>query len=91
MNWRLLTLCAGLMTMLIPIGQCAEKPIKAFILAGQSNMVGYGDSKQLPDELRNGNPRALMFENGKWQPLRQRRQGQIVQQPIGSQRPRSCS
>ncbi|MFZ5830939.1 MAG: sialate O-acetylesterase [Planctomycetota bacterium] len=48
----------------------AEKPIKAFILAGQSNMVGWGDSAKLPEELRTGNDRALMFEDGKWQPLR---------------------
>lgn len=48
----------------------AEKPIKAFILAGQSNMVGWGDSTELPDELRKGNERVLMFEGGKWQPLR---------------------
>ena len=37
----------------------ADKPIKAFILAGQSNMVGYGDSTELPEDraaihLRNG-------------------------------------
>ena len=48
----------------------ADKPIKAFILAGQSNMVGWGDSTKLPNELRNGNDRVLMFEDGRWQPLR---------------------
>ena len=48
----------------------ADKPIKAFVLAGQSNMVGYGDSTKLPDDLRQGNDRVLMFENGRWQPLR---------------------
>ena len=48
----------------------ADKPIKTFICAGQSNMVGYGDSTKLPDNLRKGNDRVLMFENGKWQPLR---------------------
>ena len=46
------------------------KPVKLFILAGQSNMVGYGDSTKVSDELRKGNERVLMFENGKWQPLR---------------------
>ena len=49
--------------------QAADKPIKAFILAGQSNMVGWGDSTKLPGDLRNDNDRVLMFENGKWQPL----------------------
>ena len=48
----------------------ADQPIKTFILAGQSNMVGWGDSTKLPDNLRKGNDRVLMFEDGKWQPLR---------------------
>ncbi len=48
----------------------ADKPIKTFICAGQSNMVGWGDSTKLPDDLRKGNDRVLMFEDGKWQPLR---------------------
>lgn len=39
----------------------ADRPLKAFILAGQSNMVGWGDSTKLPDDLRNGNDRVLMF------------------------------
>ena len=41
------------------------KPIKTFICAGQSNMVGWGDSTKLPDDLRKGNDRVLMFEGGK--------------------------
>ena len=48
----------------------ADKPTKTFICAGQSNMVGWGDSTKLPDDLRKGNDRLLMFENGKWQPLK---------------------
>jgi len=44
--------------------------VKLFILSGQSNMVGYGDSTKLPEELRKGSDRVLMFEDGKWQPLR---------------------
>jgi len=48
----------------------ADKPVKTFICAGQSNMVGWGDSTKLPDDLRKGNDRVLMFEDGKWQPLR---------------------
>jgi hypothetical protein len=47
-----------------------DKPIKTFICAGQSNMVGWGDSTKLSDDLRKGNDRVLMFEDGKWQPLR---------------------
>ncbi len=52
---------------------CAEaptKPMKVFILAGQSNMVGWGDSLKASEELRKGNDRVLMFENGTWQPLK---------------------
>ncbi|HJN09324.1 MAG TPA: sialate O-acetylesterase [Pirellulaceae bacterium] len=52
---------------------CAEGPPKkmnVFILAGQSNMVGWGDSLKLPEDLRNGSDRVLMFEHGKWQPLK---------------------
>lgn len=48
----------------------ADRPIKVFVLAGQSNMVGWGDSLKLEDDLRNGNGRVLMFENGNWQPLK---------------------
>jgi hypothetical protein len=47
-----------------------KKKIKVFIMSGQSNMAGYGDSTKLSDELREGNERVLMFEGGKWQPLR---------------------
>lgn len=47
----------------------ADKPIKAFILAGQSNMVGYGDSTEVPEDVRKSSDRVLRFEGGKWQPL----------------------
>ena len=47
-----------------------SKKIKVFILSGQSNMVGLGNSQELPDAFRNGNNRVLMFEDGRWQPLR---------------------
>ena len=59
------------------------KKMKAFILAGQSNMVGWGDSLKLEDDLRNGNERVLMFENGKWQPLRPFREAQKNQEKFG--------
>jgi len=63
--------------------QAADKPIKAFILAGQSNMVGWGDSTKLPDELRKGNERMLMFEDGKWQPLRPHQPANSGQKRVG--------
>jgi hypothetical protein len=44
--------------------------IKVFILSGQSGMAGFGNSTKLPDAMRKGNNRILMFEDGKWQPLR---------------------
>lgn len=47
-----------------------DKKIKVFILSGQSNMVGWGDSTQLPDSLRYGTENKLMFEDGKWQKLK---------------------
>ena len=42
--------------------------MKVFILAGQSNMVGWGDSLQLSDDQRNVDDRTLMFENSRWFP-----------------------
>jgi len=51
-------------------GPAEGKKIKLFILSGQSNMVGQGASYQLDDAAKRGNERVLMFENGKWQPLR---------------------
>jgi Ca2+-binding EF-hand superfamily protein len=65
-----LTVVAMLIAVLATPIHAAEKPIKTFILAGQSNMVGWGDSTKLPGDLRKGNDRVLMFENGKWQPIR---------------------
>jgi len=61
----------------------ADKPIKAFILAGQSNMVVWGDSTKLPDDLRKGNDRGLMFEDGKWQPLRPHQPANKGQKRVG--------
>ena len=46
------------------------KKIKVLIMSGQSGMAGFGRSHELPDALREGNDRVLMFEDGKWQPLR---------------------
>lgn len=60
-----------------------DRPLKVFILAGQSNMLGWGDSQKLPPELRAGNDRVLMFENGRWQPLRPNRKAATNQQKFG--------
>ncbi|WP_289053393.1 sialate O-acetylesterase [Carboxylicivirga marina] len=51
-------------------GPESNKKMKVFILSGQSNMVGWGDSEELPDSLRYGMNNKLMFENGKWQKLK---------------------
>jgi pimeloyl-ACP methyl ester carboxylesterase len=48
----------------------SEKKIKVFILSGQSNMAGMGNSVELPDKLRYGTENKLMFEEGKWQKLK---------------------
>jgi Carbohydrate esterase, sialic acid-specific acetylesterase len=61
----------------------ADKPIKTFICAGQSNMVGYGDSTKLPDDLRKGNETVLMFEDGRWQPLRPHEAANQGQKRVG--------
>ncbi len=50
--------------------QPSRKKIKVFVMSGQSGMAGFGRSHELPDALRKGNDRVLMFEDGKWQPLR---------------------
>jgi hypothetical protein len=67
---RQLPLVVILTVVLATTAQSSEKPLKAFILAGQSNMAGWGDSTELPDDLRKGHDRVLMFDDGKWQPLR---------------------
>lgn len=59
------------------------KPLKVFILAGQSNMVGWGNSAELPQELQAGNKRVLMFEDGRWQPLKPNRKAARNQQQFG--------
>ena len=50
-----------------------KKKIKVFILSGQSNMGGWGNSLELTDSLRYGTENKLMFENGKWQKLKPHR------------------
>ena len=80
-HW-ILTAALGLL-LLGSMAQAADKPIKAFICAGQSNMVGWGDSTKLPDELRKGNDRVLMFEDGRWQPLRPHEPANKGQKRVG--------
>lgn len=47
-----------------------EKPLKVFILAGQSNMVGHGKASELPQELKGKQERVLFTLTGKgWVPL----------------------
>ena len=46
-------------------------PVQAFILSGQSNMVGWGNSLELDSVARFGHDRRLlMFEEGEWRPLK---------------------
>lgn len=51
-------------------GNQSEKKIKVFILSGQSNMVGLGNSTELSDSLRYGTDNKLIFEDGEWQILK---------------------
>jgi len=46
-------------------------------------MVGWGDSTRLPHDLRTGNERVLMFEGGKWQPLRPHQPANRGQKRVG--------
>ncbi len=49
----------------------AAGPLQVFILSGQSNMVGWGNSLELESVARFGHDqRLLMFEDGKWRPLK---------------------
>ena len=63
--------------------EAPTKKMKVFILAGQSNMVGWGDSLKVSDDLRSGNDRVLMFENGRWQALRPIRKAMKNQEQFG--------
>ncbi len=48
-----------------------EGPIELFILSGQSNMVGWGNSLELDSVARFGHDnRLVMYEAGKWQNLK---------------------
>lgn len=64
-------------------GQTPPKKMKVFLLAGQSNMVGWGDSLKLPRDLQTGSDRVLMFEQGKWQPLKPFKKASDKQQQLG--------
>ena len=80
---RQLPSAAVLTVVLATTAHSADKPVKTFILAGQSNMVGWGDSTKLPNDLRKGNDRVVMFENGEWQPLRPHAPALPIQRPHG--------
>jgi hypothetical protein len=62
--------CAGAPSGAVPQAPPAQLPLKVFIVSGQSNAVGAGNSLELPPALREGNDRVLMFHGGRWQPLR---------------------
>ena len=48
-------------------GQDTPKPMKVFILAGQSNIVGVAPSKDLPEEYRKPPSNVRIFKARKWQ------------------------
>lgn len=83
MKWQWYVLGILLASLPAAATRAADKPIKAFICAGQSNMVGWGDSTKLPEDLRKGNDRVLMFERGKWQPLRPHERANQGQRRVG--------
>jgi iduronate 2-sulfatase len=48
----------------------AADPFQVYLLAGQSNMVGYGTSSQLPPELQEPQTDVRFSTGGRWGPLR---------------------
>ena len=49
-------------------------PLQVFVLSGQSNMVGWGNSLELDSVARFGHDQRLwMFEDGAWRPLKPHR------------------
>jgi hypothetical protein len=67
-----LALTVGCAQISEPEGQqpSAQKTMKVFILAGQSNMGNTGHSAEVSEELRQGNVRIQYFFDGRWQTLR---------------------
>jgi len=51
-------------------GPAIGKRVQVFVLAGLFGRQGQGESRELPEAERLGNARILMFEDGRWQPLR---------------------
>ncbi|MFC1735024.1 sialate O-acetylesterase [Candidatus Hydrogenedentota bacterium] len=47
----------------------AQRPIKVFILSGQSNMVGRGVPDELPEIYHKPDERILMLRDGEWRPF----------------------
>ncbi len=55
----------------LKIEQFDPKPLKVFVLAGQSNMMGqYAYNADLPAELQNDQPAVLLRHNGVWTVLK---------------------
>ncbi|QJB56971.1 hypothetical protein [Pseudodesulfovibrio sp. zrk46] len=53
-----------------PYGPAPGKSIQVFLLDGLFGRQGPGDSRTLDVGIRRGLPHILMFEDGRWQPLR---------------------
>jgi len=51
-------------------GDTKERPLKVFVLAGTSNMLGApAKADKLPDDLRQPMKDVLVYKNGEWTPL----------------------
>ena len=68
MLWVIPGLALGILPALA--GADGDKPIKAVILAGQSNIVGKANAKDLPKEFQDPPENVLLFQNGSWGPLK---------------------
>ena len=70
MNAAILVFLSGsLLFGAAPDAPAPEGKMKVFILSGQSNMVGQGDAKSLPEDLAGTPENVFMFSKGKWQPF----------------------
>jgi hypothetical protein len=61
---------AAAFALLTASGTANAKPVKVYLLAGQSNMVGFGENNALPTELKQPQTDVQIFHGGGWGYLR---------------------
>lgn len=68
---RLVVIAAASLVLVLIAGSApaAEKPLKVFVLAGQSNMQGLGNPAELPKDLQGEQKKVPSFDGKQWVPL----------------------